>query len=298
MLSKTASRRSFGILSQTLKKSTSPSLHYPLPSASFSNIPYFNPEPSPQTISQNSFVHDHMKNVYKYITISTAFGIGSTYIISAMVPLGAPFSVSAYMILLGFGLEHLGGDYLDRTRAKTHLYKGINGLIQYGTSHSIQRKLALLASSLGYSCIMSMLLGFTPVAIQVLPSVAAMCLASTLGQIDYCRRFNKGQFKFSIPGLFIYGATAGITALNVLTGFAGVADMGMSKYLGLILYNMSITHDSIAAANEANNGKADYLKHANGLSQSWLFALLPFLILHNTSENSEFIEGSSSTEDE
>jgi len=135
-----------------------------------------------------------MKNVYKYITISTAFGIGSTFIISSAIPLGASFSISAYVILLGFGLEHIGGDYLDRTRANTHLYKGIDGLIQYGTSHSYQRKLALMASSLGYSCIMGMLLGFTPAAIQILPSVAAMCLASTIGQIDYCRRFNKGQF--------------------------------------------------------------------------------------------------------
>jgi len=309
--------RSFKLLSQTLKKYPSKSLHYPIPSSSFSNLPFLNPLESqipPENILRNTYVHDHMKNVYKYISISTAFAISSTFLISSALPIGAPIAIPSYLILLGFGLEHSASDYLDKSRAQTYTYKGKDGLIKYGTSNPFPRKMAFLASSLGYSCIMALLLGFTPEAIAVLPSVAIMCISSTLGQIDYCKRSSNGQSKFSVPMLFVYGATAGITGLNLATaggiyfGFGEVfqaVEMGMSKYIGLGLYNMSIAHDSLQAANEAKNGKGDYIKHANGLSQSWLFALLPFLVLGTAfdekpevAEAKEAVEGEVTSEKE
>jgi len=255
-----------------------------------------------------------MKNVYKYITLSTAFAISSTFLISSALPIGAPIAIPSYLILLGFGLEHSASDYLDKTKSQIYTYKGKDGLIQYGTTNPFPRKMAFLASSFGYSCIMGLLLGFTPEAIAVLPSIAVMCMSSTLGQIDYCKRSSNGQSKFSVPMLFVYGATAGITGLNLMTagsiyfGYGEVfqaVEMGMSKYIGLALYNMSIAHDSLQAANEAKNGKGDYVKHANGLAQSWLFALLPFLILGTAfdektevPEVAEAAEGEATTEKE
>jgi len=225
-----------------------------------------------------------MKNVYKYLAVASVLGIATANLVAVTVPIGIP---SAYLVLAGFGLEHSGADYIDKTRSNVYTYKGRDGTIQYGTSNPSQRKLAFISSCLGYSCIMGTLLGVTPLASSVLPLAAITCIFSTLGHLTYCKFVRKSQFK---PAhLLISGIVTGILGLNLITSgstllmlgnLLQIENIGMSTYLGLLLYNISIGHDSMKAIKDVNNGKEDYLKHANTFSQNWLFALIPHLLMN------------------
>jgi len=229
-------------------------------------------------------IHNYMTQLYKYLAAASVIGITSAQLLSFTIPMGAP---SAFLILAGVGLEHFGGEYVGRTNPKVFTYKSPDGKIQYGTTNPLKRKLAFASTVLGYGSIIGSLMGIIPVAPSVLPLTAVACLFSTLGHLNYCKFAPKPQFK--PMHLFISGFVTGVLGLNLMTSGATIfmwnnpihsESIEVSTYIGLMLYNMFTGHDSQKAIEDVNNGKGDYLKHANKFSENWLYALIPHFLMH------------------
>lgn len=229
-------------------------------------------------------IHDYMTKLYKYLAVASAVGITSAQLFSLAIPIGVP---SAYLILAGFGLEHFGSTYVDKTKPTVYTYKGPDGMTKHGTANSWKRKLGFASTVLGYGCIIGSLMGIIPVASSVLPLSAVACLFSTLGHLNYCKFAPKPQFKPT--HLFISGFVTGVLGLNLMTSGATIfmwanpihlESIEMSTYIGLMLYNVFTGHDSQKAIEDVNNGKGDYLKHANKFSENWLYALIPHFLMN------------------
>jgi len=283
------------ILSKSTSKSFRPTLQVPRSfSSSLQQTESFEnalaqPKPEQTVIVEDlqdtsPHVNAYMKELYKYLGAASVIGIASAHILSMTVPLGAP---TAYLILAGFGLEHLGGEYIAKSKADVYTYKAADGTIQYGTSNNWARKLAFVSSSLGYGCLIGSLLGMVPIAPAVLPLSAITCLFSTLGHLNYCKFAPKP--KFNPTHLFISGLVSGVLGLNLITSGSTLLmwdnplhleGIEVGSYIGLVLYNMFTGHDSQKAIEDVNNGKGDYLKHANKFAENWLYALIPHFLMN------------------
>jgi len=283
------------ILSKSTPKPTLPTLH--IPRAFSSSIQHFESlekslvETKQDQIVLNEDVQDtsphinaYMKELYKYLGAASVIGIASAHIFSIAVPVGVP---AAYLILAGFGLEHLGGEYIAKTKQQIFTYKNAEGNIQYGTSNTWPRKLAFLSSCLGYGCIIGSLMGMVPIAPSILPLSAITCLFSTLGHLNYCKFAPKP--KFNTTHLFISGLVSGVLGLNLITSGSTLLmwdnplhleSIEVSSYIGLLLYNLFTGHDSQKAVEDVNAGKGDYLKHANKFAENWLYALIPHFLMN------------------
>jgi len=247
-------------------------------------IPYQNEDTTLDDLpSINPHVSTYMKDLYQYLAAASVVGISSAHLLALSAPLGFP---SAFLILTGFGLQHIGSEYVDRTRSKAFVYKDAEGKMQYGSSNSPLRKLGFLTSCLGYSCVIGSLLGMIPLAPAALPVSAITCLFSTLGHLGYCKFAPKTNFK---PiNLFISGLLTGVMGLNFLTSSSTIMmwesvlhleSLEVNTYLGLLLYNAFTGHDSQKTVEDVRNGNGDYLKHANKFSENWLYALIPHFLM-------------------
>jgi hypothetical protein len=233
--------------------------------------------------SINPHVSSYMKELYQYLATASVVGISSAHLLALTAPLGFP---SAFLILTGFGLQHIGSEYIDRTRPRIYTYKDADGKIQHGSSNSVLRKVGFLSSCLGYSCIIGSLLGMIPLSPAALPLSVITCLFSTLGHLGYCKFSPKTKFK---PiNLFISGLFTGALGLNFLTSSSvmlmwestlHLESLEVSTYLGLLLYNAFTGHDSQKTIEDVRAGKGDYLKYANKFSENWLYALIPHFLM-------------------
>jgi hypothetical protein len=231
----------------------------------------------------NPQINAYMKKLYQYLAAASVIGVSSSYLFALTVPVGFP---SAFLILTGFGLQHLGTEYLEKTRSNLFVYKEKDGRIQYGTSNPLLRKLAFISSCAGYGCIIGSMLGLIPLAPAALPLSAIACLFSSLGHINYCKFAPRTSFK---PAqLFLSGLFTGILGLNLITTGSTMfmwenplhlESLEVSSYLGLLLYNAFTAYDSKKTVEEVHNGKGDYLKHANKFSENWLYALIPHFLM-------------------
>jgi len=232
----------------------------------------------------NSHVNTYMKELYQYLAAASVVGISSAHLLALATPLGFP---SAFLILTGFGLQHIGAEYVDKTRPKSFVYKDAEGKMQYGSSNSPLRKLSFLTSCLGYGCIIGSLLGMIPLSPAALPVSALTCLFSKLGHLAYAKFADKAHFK---PfNLFLSGLLTGVMGLNFLTSGSTILmwesalhleSLEVSTYQGLLLYNAFTGHDSQKTVEDVRNGKGDYLKHANKFSENWLYALIPHFLMN------------------
>ena len=229
-------------------------------------------------------INEYMVKFYKYLTAASIMGIATAQILSFSVPVGIP---SAYLFLTGFALEHYGSEYVDKTKPKNYTYQDQDGNIKYGVTNSWKRKLGFTSTVLGYGCIIGSLLGLVPVATSVLPLSAITCLFSTLGHLNYCKFAQKS--KFNPIHLFISGVVTGTLGLNLVTSgatiflyenFLHMESIEMGTYIGMVLYNMFTSHDSQKAIEDVENGKGDYLKHANKFSENWLYSLIPHFLMN------------------
>jgi len=239
---------------------------------SVDNLPAINPQ-----------VSTYMKELYKYLAAASVVGISSAHLIALTAPIGFP---SAFLVLTGFGLQHIGTEYVNKTRPQTHTYKDADGKIQHGSSNSMFRKLGFLSSCLGYSCIIGSLLGMIPLSPAALPVSAITCLFSTLGHLAYCKFAPKNKFKSA--NLFISGLFTGVLGLNFLTSSSmmlmwesalHLESLQASTYVGMLLYNAFAGSDSQKTVEDVRAGKGDYLKHANQFSENWLYALIPHFLM-------------------
>jgi len=225
-----------------------------------------------------------MKKLYQYLAAASAIGISSAHLLSLTIPIGFP---SAFLVVAGFGLEHFGTEYIQKTKASIFAYKDADGILRYGTKNSPMRKLAFLSTCLGYGCIIGAFMGMVPLPSTALALSAVSCLFSKLGHLNYCKFAPKPHFK---PlHLFISGLVTGIVGLNLATscstlfmldGLVNIESMEMSTYLGLLLYNVFTGHDSQKAIEDVHEGKGDYLKHGNKFAENWLYALIPHFLMN------------------
>jgi len=234
----------------------------------------------------NPQINAYMNKLYKSLAIASVLGISSTHLLALTVPVGFP---SAFLLLTGFGLQHIGTDYVERMKPNHYVYKESDGNIRYGTSNPALRKLAFVSSCVGYGCIIGSMLGMIPLAPSAIPLSAISCLFSALGHINYCKFAPRATFK---PAqLFLSGLFTGILGLNLITSGSTIfmwenpmhlEGLEVSSYLGLLLYNAFTAYDSRKTVEEVHNGKGDYLKHANKFSENWLYALIPhfLMVLH------------------
>lgn len=232
----------------------------------------------------NIYVNTCMQKLYRYFIAASLAGISATYIVSMASLTGFPL---AYVVLLGFGAEHMGRDYIEKIKPKDYVYKNSYGNIQAATANPPLRKFSFLMTSIGYGSIIGAMLGITPLASSVIPLTAIACIFSNLGHIAYCKSAPKATFK--PMHIIISGILAGAFGMNVLT--AGTALMmvdsplniellEMKSYLGLVLYNFITGYDTQKAAEDMNKGKGDHLGYASGSSDNWSFALLPALFMN------------------
>jgi len=231
----------------------------------------------------NPQVNAYMKKLYQCLAAASVLGISSAHLFALTVPVGFP---SAFLLLTGFGLQHIGTEYVEKMRSNTYVYKDKDGRIQYGTTNPVLRKLAFVGSCVGYGCIIGSMLGLVPLAPSAIPISALSCLFSALGHINYCKFAPKSNFKST--QLFLSGLFTGILGLNLLTSGSTIfmwensfhlESLEISSYLGLLLYNAFTAYDSKKTVEEVHNGKGDYLKHANKFSENWLYALIPHFLM-------------------
>ena len=212
-------------------------------------------------------IKEYLKTYYKCAAATSIIGIGVTYLLSTTIPVGLP---SALMFVNGFAFEHLGADYIEKSKPSFYTYKGKNGSIHYGTENTPLRKFALASVSLGYGLIMGSLMTLQPFGPAVLAISGVTCLCSTLGQFLYCRFGSKKEFK---PSRVLWSGTltgfAGLMLVESITGtFMGenileYGTYGISSMIGLSLFNVFSAYDSEKMSKEVANGKGDYILHAS-----------------------------------
>jgi len=280
------------VFSQSLRYALRPTTPSVRPFSSFlkQNEPAQAIATQPDQVSLDNIapIHAHtnsyMKKLYQYLTAASVIGISASHLLSFAIPVGFP---SAFLIIAGFGLHHVGTEYIEKTRPKSFVYKGADGNMQSGTSNPLLRKLSFLSSCLGYSCVVGSLLGMIPLAPSVLPLSFITCLFSTLGHLNYCKFAPRPYFK--PKHLLLSGLFTGILGLNFLTSGSTILmlenplhleSVEVSTYLGLLLYNSFTAHDSQKIVEDVHKGKGDYLKHANKFAENWLYSLIPHFLMN------------------
>lgn len=233
--------------------------------------------------SINPHINSYMKQLYQYLATASIVGLSTAHFLAHTVPVGFP---SAFLIITGFGLQHIGAEYADKIKPNMFVTKGEDGKMQYGTSSPVSRQIAFLTSCVGYGCIIGSLLGLVPLAGASLPLSAISCLFSTLGHMNYTKFAPKSSFK---PAhVFLSGLFTGVLGLNLITSGSSIfmwesplqlESLEVSSYLGLLLYNAFTANDSQKTVEDIRNGKGDPLKHANKFSENWLYSMIPHFLM-------------------